>query len=191
MFCCHLSKSNLLVVIIALITMNSLDMDMHFSEKEILWIKLAQISKQIQLAQHKCCEFAIKVMPATRNYGQHTPKWYSLLNILFQPLDTTRNWMNSRELEWKNATQAIKLQEVLTNAQIGIHCTLDLNQIRWRSNSRSFFILTETFTCNGIQTQTLQTWSLGGGGELTAAGGFVSVGLSAPQFLLLHFARNG
>lgn len=74
MFCCHLSKSNLLVVIIALITMNSLDMDMHFSEKEILWIKLAQISKQIQLAQHKCCEFAIKVMPATRNYGQHTPK---------------------------------------------------------------------------------------------------------------------
>jgi hypothetical protein len=54
--------------------MNSLDMDMHFSEKEILWIKLAQISKQIQLAQHKCCEFAIKVMPATRNYGQHTPK---------------------------------------------------------------------------------------------------------------------
>lgn len=99
-------------------------------------------------------------MPATRNYGQHTPNWSSLLNILFQTLDTTRNWRNSRELEWKNATQAIKLQEVLTNAQIGIHCTLDLDQKRWKSNSRSFFILTETFTCNGIQTDitNLITW---------------------------------
>lgn len=169
--------------------MNSLEM--HFSEKEILWIRLAHVSKQIQLARHKRCKFAIEGMPATRNYGQHTSNWSSLLNILFQPLDTTRNWMNSRELEWQNATQAIKLQGVLTNAHMWIHCTLDSDQKRWKSNSRRFFILTETFTCNGIQIQTLQTCSLAGGGELTAAGGFESVGLSAPQFLLLHFARNG
>lgn len=181
MFCCHLSKPNLLVVIIAMHYY-----DMHFSEKENLWIKLAQVSKQIQLAQHKCYEFAIEVMPATRNYGQHTPNWSSLLDILFHPLDTTRNWMNSKELEWQNATQTIKLQGVLTNAQI--HWT-------WTRKDEKVIAGAFSYSLKPLPAmaykQTLQTWSLGGGGELTAAGGFVSVGLSAPQFLLLHFARNG
>jgi hypothetical protein len=48
-----------------------------------------------------------------------------------------------------------------------------------------------TFTCSNLQLKIPQTWSDDNAGVLEPLLGFVSIGLSAPQFLRLHFVRNG